>query len=332
MYAKRSRLTSWLYGAVPLALLLGCSGGGDGSTSDGAGTAPEAGQSVPDLLAELEGLSVEERRAELLELALAEGGQVTVYTSMNSETTDAVAEAFEADTEINVLTYRAEAERVRTRILQEASAGRLEVDVAWIGDSRLVPIRDEGILTPYTSPHQEDLVEGAVSEFWTLNRYNIYTVAWNTDQVAEGEQPQSYQDLADPRWDGVTTMDPGDADWYWMLSQHLTEDLGFSEDELAQYWEDVTDGADANSGHTSTRALLVAGRYSMVVSDFSKGIELEKVSGAPVEWLPPMEPLIGTPEAAAIIGETARPASALLFMDWLISDGQQVLLDRKSVV
>ncbi|MPZ89176.1 MAG: extracellular solute-binding protein [Nitriliruptorales bacterium] len=330
---KRPAVLHLLSGAVLLALLAACGeaeSGSDAADTPAAtdtGSAEAAGQSVPDALEALEGLSADERREQLIQLALEEGGRVSVYTSMNSETADAAAEAFEADTGVAVLSYRAGAEDVRTRILQEAEANRVDVDVAWIGDSRLVPIREAGILTPYTSPHQDDLVEGAVSEYWTLNHYNIYTIAWNTDRVAEGEQPQSYEDLTDPKWDGIMTLEPSDADWYWSLSNYLREDQGFSEEELEQYWQDVTSGVDFNSGHTSTRALLVAGRYAVFASDFSKGIELEKVDGAPVEWLPAIEPLFATPEAAAIAAATPRPAAAILFMDWLISDGQQVLYD-----
>ena len=302
---------------------------GAADTPAATGAEPEAAAAggVADLLTALEGLSVEERRGELIELAVDQGGQVNVYTSMNDEIAGLVGEAFEADTGVAMLTYRAPAEDVRTRILQEGQAGRSAADVAWIGDSRLVPIRDADLLTPYTSPYQEDLVEGSVSEYWTLNHHNIYTVAWNTDMVAEGEQPQSYEDLADPKWDGRMTMEPSDADWYWSINDYLRNDQGFSEEEIDQYWQDVIDGAEFNSGHTSSNQLLIAGRYGIFTSAFSRSIELEKVDGAPVEWQPPFSPVFATPEAAAIVASTTKPAGSVLFMDWLIAEGQQVLTD-----
>jgi iron(III) transport system substrate-binding protein len=305
--------------AMAVLLTTGCGGGGGGE-----GAAAE-GRSVEDVLEEVGDLSVDERRARLIDLAKEEGASMTVYTTTAGDINDEVSAAFTEATGVQLLSYRADAEDVRTRILQESAAGRLAADVTWIGDSRLIPVRDAGLLAPYTSPHQADLVEGSVSEFWTINHYNLYVPAWNTDAVAPDEAPTSWEDLADPVWDNRLTLEASDFDWYWSVSNYLAEDLGRSEEEIDQYWADVVDGADFNSGHTSTRQLLIAGEYDLFASDFSNGVEAGKSDGAPVEWLPPVEPLFATPEAAAILNTSANPATSILFMDWLISDGQDVL-------
>ncbi|MPZ89265.1 MAG: extracellular solute-binding protein [Nitriliruptorales bacterium] len=294
------------------------------SPGDAAG---EASGGVADLLASLDGMDRDGRRAELIDMAAEEGSSVTIYTSLNTENLDELAEVFTEDTGVAILSYRAAAEDVRTRVLEEAQANRLEPDVVAIGDSRMVPLVDADLLAPYTSPYQEDLVDGAVQDFWTLIRYNLYAVAWNTDLAAEGEQPTTFEDLADPNWDGRMTMESSDADWYWSVSDYLENDQGFSEEEVAEYWEQVTDGSDFNSGHTSTNQLLIAGRYALFTSAFSRSIEQEKLDGAPVEWRPPVEPLFATPEAAAIIAQTPRPASAILLMDWLLDEGQDVMAE-----
>ena len=297
------------------------------ATTAAAGEGGDAAGSVEELLASLEGMDRDERRAQLVDMAAEEGGTVTIYTSLNTENLDVLAEIFAEDTGVAILSYRASAEDVRTRVLEEAQADRLEPDVVAIGDSRLVPLVDEGLLARYTSPYQEDLVEDAAQEFWTLIRYNLYAVAWNTNLVAEGEQPTSFEDLADPKWDGRMTLEPSDADWYLSVSNYLQQDQGFTEEEVAQYWQDVVDGADFNSGHTSTNQLLLAGRYALFTSAFSRSIEQEKLDGAPVEWRPPVEPLFATPEAAAVIAGTDRPASAVLLMDWLLDEGQVAMAD-----
>ena len=300
---------------------------GPGSPGSPAQGSPASPGGVAGVLASLEGMERDERRAQLIDMAAEEGASVTIYTSLNTENLDVLAEVFAEDTGVALLSYRAAAEDVRTRVLEEAQANRLQPDVVAIGDSRMVPLVDEDLLAPYTSPYQEDLVEGAVQDFWTLIRFNLYAVAWNTDLVAEGEQPTSFEDLADPKWDGRMTMEPSDADWYWSVSDYLESDLGYSEEEVTEYWEQLTDGSDFNSGHTSTNQLLLAGRYAIFTSAFSRSIEQEKLDGAPVEWRPPVEPLFATPEAAAIIEQTSRPATAILLMDWLIDEGQDVMAE-----
>jgi iron(III) transport system substrate-binding protein len=297
--------------------------------ADGDDGGDEGGTTFEALAAEVADLDRDARRERLIELAQEEGGQVTVYTSLNSEILDAAAEAFQEQTGVAMLTYRAGAEDVRTRVLQEAQVDRIGADVLAIGDSRLIPIAEEGILAPYSSPYQEDLVEGSVSELWTAYRVNLYAVAWNTDLVAEGEQPTSYLDLADPAWAGRMTLEPSDYDWYWSVSEHLLEDEGMSQEEVDAYWATLGENADFNSGHTSTRQLLVAGQYAVFASDFSYGIDNEKEAGAPVEWEPAVEPVFATPEAIAAVASTPRPASTLLLMDWLISDGLDVLDEQQ---
>jgi len=295
---------------------------GDGSSET---TSVEgSSQTVEDVLAEVEGLSVEERRARLVELAQSEDNELVLYGSAVAQTIDALAQAFMEDTGVDVLTYRAASEDLVTRVLREGEAGQLDADVVWLGDAQLLSFEEAELLAPFTSPYQENLVEGSVAEHWTVNSYQVYTVDWNTDLVAEGEQPQSYQDLADPKWDDQMVMTPGDSDWYWMISNYLREE-GFTEEDLDQYWTDVTTGSDFSDGHTTTRQFLIAGEYAVYTSDFTQGAEVAKADGAPIEWKPAISPLIATPEAAAIFESTPRPATSVLFMDWMINEGQEVI-------
>jgi iron(III) transport system substrate-binding protein len=300
----------------------------DSTTDSGSTETTEAAGgagSVADVLAEVEGLSVDERRARLTELAQEEDNELVLYGSAVAQTIDALAQAFMADTGVDVLTYRAASEDLVTRVLREGEAGQLDADVVWLGDAQLLSFEEAGLLAPFTSPYQENLVEGSVAEHWTVNSYQVYTVDWNTNLVAEGEQPQSYLDLADPKWDDQMVMTPGDADWYWMISNYLRDDEGLSEEELAEYWTAVTDGADFSDGHTTTRQFLISGEYAIYTSDFTQGVEVAKAEGAPIEWQPPLSPLVATPEAAAIFESTPRPATSVLFMDWMINEGQETI-------
>lgn len=299
-------------------------GGSEGAASE-SGSAAETSATAESTLAELDGVDADARREQLIGLAEEEGGAVTLYTSLNAEVLDVLADAFEEDTGVEIEQYRASSEAVRDRLLQEAEAGFAGADVVETNGPEMQILADEGVLQPYSSPVTEQLADGSVNDPWVATRLNIFTTEWNTDLVPEGEQPTTYQDLADPKWDGRMVMEISDIDWYRAVHQYLTEDDGMSEEEVDQLFQDIADGSAFVSGHTTFRQLVAAGEYALAASDYSYGVQALVDEGAPVAWQPSIEPLFARPNGAAVVGGAPRPASALLLMDWLLSDGQDVL-------
>ncbi|MDQ3643599.1 MAG: extracellular solute-binding protein, partial [Actinomycetota bacterium] len=278
--------------------------------------------------AELEGLDADARRERLIELAVEEGATVTLYSSLNAPILDSVAEVFEEDTGVAIDQYRASSEAVRDRILQEAQAGFRGADVIETNGPEMQMLDEEGTLQPFTSPLQEDLGEGSVAGNWAATRFNIFAVAWNTDLVAEGEQPQTYEDLADPQWEGQLAMEIADVEWYRAVWQYLVDDQGMSEEEADELFEQIASNATFLSGHTTFRQLLVAGEYSLVASDYSYGVDAAADEGAPVAWEPPVEPLFARANGIGLANGAPNPAAAVLLTEWLLSDGQDILLEN----
>lgn len=336
-------------GLAVLALLLAACGGdeapqaspeagdtatGGGSTASPAEAGTEAGEAATaeddgddvfaEVLAEVEGLTGEERRTRLAELA-AEVGDVSLYTSISESISAELLGAFEDATGLGVAVYRADNATVAERIAQEADAGFRGADVTETDGVTLALLNQQGHLRPYEPPNAAELIEGSLQNGWTATRLNIFTVAWNTDNVAEGEQPTSYQDLADPRWDGRMAMDAGDYDWYYAVYNYLVEDQGMSEEDVDQLFADMAEGADFVTGHTAVRQLLAAGEYALMVSDYSYGTQAAIEEGAPLAWQPPVEPLFARPNGVALIANAPNPAAGLLFHEWITSDGQEVL-------
>lgn len=297
--------------------------GGEGS-EDGGDIAVES--NFEEVFAEVEGLEDTERRDALVALA-AEEDPANWYTSLNEEVAGAVLEAYAEDTGLDVSLYRAGSETVRNRVVEEASAGFAGSDVVETNGPEMVVLADAGVFEPFTSPVQDALVEDSAREAWTATRFNIFAVGWNTDLVPEAEVPTEYADLADPTWDGRMAMEIEDYDWYWALWNHLVDEVGMSEEETDAYFAEMADGAAFTSGHTTMRQLLVAGEYALVTSDYSYGIAEVAEDGAPVAWEPPVEPLFARPNGIALVRNAPNPAAALTFAEWLLSDGQQVLLD-----
>lgn len=327
--------TRMLAAVTPLFLAVACGGSPtaeeaegpptDGDTEDGAGQGEVALESsFGDVFAAVEGLEGQERRDTLI--ALAEGeDDLNLYTSLNEPVANGLLDAYEEDTGLTVSLYRASSETVRSRLLEEAAAGFTGADVVETNGPEMVTLGDEGVFEPLSSPAQDGLTEGSARDTWTATRFNIFTVAWNTDLV--DQPPTSYEELADDQWNGQMAMEVGDFEWYWAVWNYLVDDAGMSEEEADEFFQQMADGAVFTSGHTTMRQLLIAGEYPLVTSDYSYGIAEAKDGGAPVEWQPPVEPLFARPNGIGLVRNAPNPAAALLFTEWILTDGQEVLRD-----
>jgi iron(III) transport system substrate-binding protein len=296
----------------------GGSGGGD-NAADGP---TEAEQLYEEVMA----LSGQERRDRLVELATEEG-QLNLYTSMTSDVADAVSEAFSDQFDIDVNLYRANGETVSQRVLQEQDAGYAGNDVVETDGIELAKLEQEGVMAPYAGERRDLVPEAGQFETWTATRFNVFTPSWNTEAVSADEAPSSWEDLADPKWDGQLAMELGDVDWYLTLKEYWVEQ-GKSEEEVDQLFADMADGAKAVKGHTVQAELMAAGQYEVTASNYSYIVENAKQSGAPVDYLPFVEPAIARPNGIGLMKTAANPAAGLLFADWMLEEGQQVLTDE----
>jgi iron(III) transport system substrate-binding protein len=71
----------------------------------------------------------------------------------------------------------------------------------------------EGLFGPYASEYRDNIREIGQFDDWTAIRYNAFMPQWNTDKVKPGQEPTSFEDLADPKWRGRLSMEIGDSAW-----------------------------------------------------------------------------------------------------------------------
>jgi iron(III) transport system substrate-binding protein len=48
-----------------------------------------------------------------------------------------------------------------------------------------------------------------------------------------------------------------------------------------------------------------------------------------VAWKPTVEPIISRPNGAGLVSGARHPATAMLFLEWLLGDGQKVLAEER---
>jgi iron(III) transport system substrate-binding protein len=315
-------------GAALAALVLTACGGSPTAApaadpSEGAEAETTEAQAVYE---EIGALTGQERRDRLVSCA-EEEGELALYTSMTADVADVVVEAFEDTFDLDVSIYRAGSETVLQRILQEQAADFHGNDVVETNATELFALQNEGFLADYAGERREMVPEAGRFDGWTATRFNLFSPSWNTNKVSPEEAPTSWEDLADPKWDGRMAMELGDYDWYLTLYNYWLEQ-GKSEEEVEQLFADMADGAKVVKGHTVMGELLSAGQYDLAASNYTYLTQNVVEKGAPVAYTPLVEPVIARPNGAGLMKTAQHPCAGMLFKDWILEEGQAVLAEE----
>ena len=320
-------------GAGLLALVLGLAACGGSPTASGpasdnsSGGGAGASSAAEALYAEVGALSGKQRRDQLVAKAEKEG-RLVIYTSMTSDIADAVVQAFEDTFDVTVSLYRAGSETVLQKVLQEQKANFAGNDIVETNATELFALAKEARLAEYKGERRELVPDAGKFEGWTATRFNLFSPSWNTTLIdGVGGPPKKWEDLADPRFDGKLAMEVGDYDWYLTLYGWFAKQ-GKSEAEIDKIFADMAKGAKIVKGHTVQGELLSAGQFAIVASNYTYLVEQVKRKGAPVAYTPLVEPVIARPNGIALMKTAVHPAAAMLFYDWLLEEGQQVLADK----
>ena len=268
-----------------------------------------------------------DREARLLEGAKKEG-QVNLYTSLNTKDSGPITEAFEKKTGVKVLLWRSSSEKVLQRAVTEARAGRHACDVIETNGPEMEAAYREKLLAEFHSPHFKDLPPAAFPKHrhWVADRFNFFTIGYNTKLLKPEEVPNSYEDLLHPRFAGKLALEAGDSDWFAALVKHMGEAKG-----MAFFRKLAATKPQIRSGHTLLAELVSSGEVPITATIYNHNMERLLQRGAPVKWKA-LSPTFGRPNAIGVAARAQRPHAALLFTDFMLSrDGQQLLKERNRV-
>ena len=152
-------------------------------------------------------------------------------------------------------------------------------------------------------------------------------VGWNTGKVPAGTEPQSLKDLAGPQWKGRVGLEIGDVDWFAAMYNYY-KSQGQSDDEVMSFFRQLAANSKIAKGHTVMGELLAAGQFDVAASIYSHTVDNAAEKGAPVAWRKdgkPVQPVVLRPNGAGLMKSAKHPAAAMLFFDFLLTDGQQAI-------
>src|SRR6266540_2368768 len=110
------------------------------------------------------------------------------------------AQAFEQQTGVKTNVFRANSETVLQRVLQETSANRTGNDAVETNFGEMGQLSKQGVLADYRGAAFASVPESGRFPGWLADRLNIMLPAWNTKLIKPGQEPRSWEDLADPRF------------------------------------------------------------------------------------------------------------------------------------
>ena len=260
-----------------------------------------------------------DRHDRLVEAAKKEGELSVYHVYPNLPVLTA---AFSKKYGIKVKAWRSGSEAVLQRVTTEARGGRFEVDVVQNNAPENEAAYREKLLQEVWSPYLKDLVPAATPahKAWVGITLDVWTAAYNTNALKKEDLPKSYADLQDPKWKGRLGIEANNHAWFGALLAELGEEQGMKIFNTIV----ATNGISARKGHSVLTNLVASGDIALALTVYSWNPEQLKKKGAPIEGLA-LQPVMAQPSTIAVTRRAPNPASALLFVDFMLGEGQKLL-------
>jgi iron(III) transport system substrate-binding protein len=319
-------VTPWYRCALPaLVLVSAVLAGGCGGSPSSPASAPSSAGGADKVLDEAGALSGQQQVDFLLDAAKKEDGPLRLYTSYSKNSLDALVNAFEQKYGLDIASYRAASEAVSLRVHQETQARYADgADFVEMRGLELHQMDQEGLIRAFHGDFDKQIPAYSPDGSWTADRLNVIAPCWNTDLVPPGQQPTSWQDLADPRWKGRIAIEQADDNWFETLHGYLV-DQGMSDQQADDYFRAIVANGKVVKGHTEMQTFVAAGQYAVGADCYTYVTEGQKADGAHTDWQPAVNPPIIQPNGVAVMKTAAHPASAALFYRWILTEGQDIL-------
>lgn len=284
-------------------------------------------QAQAQSVAELADYAGPDRTQRLIEGARKENA-LMIYSSMTVGDMGALIGAFQAKYGVKAQHWRGSSEDIRNRVTREYAAGRHDADIAETAGPDMEAMVREQVLQKVVTPVSRDLIPQATFAHgqWIATRLSVFVGAYNTNIIQREHAPKTYEDLLHPRFKGKLAVEAEDANWFMSVVLHMGEEKGL------KLFRDIVaaNGMSVRKGHTLLANLVPTGEVPLALTAYSYRVEQLKNERAPIEivYLPPV---VGIPTGVGMFRRAPHPHAALLFQDFILTDGQKILADREAV-
>jgi len=262
----------------------------------------------------------------LIEAAQREGRVSWYTTQIIDQFARPAAEAFERKYGVKVEYVRANSNEVALRMTNEARAGRVMADVV-DGTSIILGLKSQNLLLKWLPESTVRLDPRFIDQegYWAATNQYVLSPGFNTDLVQRGAEPQTFEDLLNPKWRGKMAWGSnvsasGAAGFIGIVLTHMGEEKGMA------YLKKLTE-QNITGVRVSARQLLdqvIAGEYAIGLQIFNYHATISAAQGAPAAWIP-MQPVMSYVSVVSVVRGGPNPNAGKLLMDFLVSEeGQQI--------
>lgn len=254
--------------------------------------------------------------------AAKQEGRLSIYNGTAFPIVKKIADRFEKATGIGVAVLDGRASEIRERIRAEQAAGRALGDLAYNGATSIGSLTAEGAFREHGAlPNSARLAPPFEDNgIFIPASSGGFAVLINTNLVPPDQEPKSWEDFLDPKWQGkFLTDDPraAGAGEVWFEATLTKFGRGFHEKFRAQ--KPVFSRIFAENERR-----LARGEYAIYLPfNISEYLSLK---GLPIKVLIPDEGIPYLAFGMAVLKDAPHPNAARLFMNFVLDDESQTML------
>jgi iron(III) transport system substrate-binding protein len=247
-------------------------------------------------------------------------GRITLYAPLSSQAMAVIPPAFmKRFPGVTVDHIDATSDKLIARVLAEQKGGRVIADVISGALTYLPQILALNIVERVAIPEAEAYPPQLKGDLWVATDTQFYIAAWNTNLVKKGDEPKSYEEIANPKWKEGIMGEPRD---YQLLVGFAKRKYNKDEKAIDLFKRIAANQVEFHRGHSQLAELLVAGQRAICFTCYSHHFPGRMKKGAPIQ--PLLTEGVGEVGGSVMVMKGApHPNAALLYVRWAVSEEGQ---------
>ena len=268
-----------------------------------------------------------DRQQVLIEGAKKEG-QVVLYSALivNQMLRPLAAGFMKKYPFIKMTYYRADSEELLAKLSAETRANNVVADIFEGSGGGEIAV-EAGFTQAFYSPELESYPKIYLDPKSHLapTRLSYFSIAYNTTQVPADKVPRTYEDLADPQWQGKMAWPYANTGRYLFM---INLRLAWGEERAMAYFRKLSAQKIINFASGSARTLVdrvIAGEYPIAINIYAHHPLISAGKGAPVN-AQLMDPVPSASGSLTVLKGAKHPHAAMLLTDFILSrEGQEIM-------
>lgn len=250
-------------------------------------------------------------------------GTLVVYSPHDSDPLNAGVAMFEkAYPNVKVEVVADGTGNLLNRIAAESAAPM--ADILWGGGADSLAAYKE-YFQPY-KPSCIDLLDSSLYDpdyLWIGESPLPMVFLVNTDLVAEADTPQTWKDLADPKWEGkIAFADPASSGSAFTQLCTILMDYGKEADDYAEGWalvESMIKNLVIQSGSSGAHKNVDSGEYPIGITLEKAAVQYDTSAAGHLKIVYPTDGTSAVPDGVAIVKDCPNQELAELFVEYVLS-------------